>query len=48
MDDALSRKSFNSVATLITSKKPLLEDIKQMELQVVLQGTSVSLASLVV
>ena len=45
--DALSRKSFSSLAALITSQRPILEDMRRMELQVVLQDTRAYLASLV-
>lgn len=48
MADELSRKSFSSMAKLITSHKLILEDMRKIELLVVLPSTSLSLADLVV
>lgn len=47
-DDTLSRKYFCSAAILITSQRPILEDMRRIELQVILQDIGASLASLVV
>ena len=46
--DALSRKSLNNIAAMITSRKPILEDSRRMELQIALQSNSISLANFVV
>lgn len=42
-----SKKSFSNMATLITPQKLLLEDMRRMELLVVLPNTSVNIENMV-
>ena len=48
MANALRWKCFSNVAVLLTSQKSILQDIKRMELQVVLRNPSVILANSVI
>ena len=44
--DALSRKSATNLATLLTTRKELLRDIENLELEIVLEGETARLATL--
>ena len=44
--DALSRKKDYGLAALLTSRKPLLEEMRKLELEVMVDGTGAKLATL--
>ena len=44
--DALSRKKQANVAALITSQKEIIEDLRRLDVEVVLEGVGISLARL--
>ena len=44
--DALSRKKDYGLSTLLTCQKPLLEDMRKLELEVLIDGMGAKLAAL--
>ena len=46
VDDALSRKRDYGMATMLTQQKPLLDELKKLEVEVVTEAVEVRLASL--